>query len=548
MFLMGTLDRRDAEAPISGCACPGGLNGPATHVSLRIGRTDWKGCVVMMTKHIALATIMSIVLSLAGGGAQAVLVNQWTFDEGSGTSAADSVGGKTGTLTNGPVWVNTNLAPVPSGTTDALKFDNTNDYVNVAGYKGITGTNPRSVSAWVKTGAKNRPIISWGKNTGTNKWVIRTDNSSGALRVEVNGGYQIGDVNVSDNTWHHVAVTWENDGSANVMDARLWVDGQLQGIGASLSKGVNTVSNANVRISQDFAGREFNGQIDEVRIYDNAIGGSEVRALAGLAPDLYAQAVVDDGAAAYWRLGEGTGSKAFNEGTLGSTADATYSGVAGADKGVGGLLFDSPNTAVRFDGTDGEVRIGDNDGINTGAAKTDKTFELVFRADDVSGRQVLFDQGGTTNGFNLYLQNDELYFGAWTGNTFFSADTASSAVDILADTTYHVAGTWDNGELMLYLQGLLVDSTTASFTSVAAHGDDGAIGGVHTNSRFHNGTAGDGLNFAGRIDEVALYNTVLSADQILAHSALVIPEPMTMLAVGLSITGLGGYIRKRRRA
>ncbi len=27
-----------------------------------------------------------------------------------------------------------------------------------------------------------------------------------------------------------------------------------------------------------------------------------------------------------------------------------------------------------------------------------------------------------------------------------------------------------------------------------------------------------------------------------------IPEPITMLAVGLSITGLGGYIRKRRRA
>ena len=26
-----------------------------------------------------------------------------------------------------------------------------------------------------------------------------------------------------------------------------------------------------------------------------------------------------------------------------------------------------------------------------------------------------------------------------------------------------------------------------------------------------------------------------------------IPEPMTMLAVGLGITGLGGYIRKRRR-
>ena len=33
-----------------------------------------------------------------------------------------------------------------------------------------------------------------------------------------------------------------------------------------------------------------------------------------------------------------------------------------------------------------------------------------------------------------------------------------------------------------------------------------------------------------------------------AAGSPVIPEPMTMLAVGLGITGLGGYIRKRRRA
>ena len=35
---------------------------------------------------------------------------------------------------------------------------------------------------------------------------------------------------------------------------------------------------------------------------------------------------------------------------------------------------------------------------------------------------------------------------------------------------------------------------------------------------------------------------------IVSVSAAPIPEPMTMLAVGLGITSLGGYIRKRRRA
>lgn len=58
---------------------------------------------------------------------------------------------------------------------------------------------------------------------------------------------------------------------------------------------------------------------------------------------------------------------------------------------------------------------------------------------------------------------------------------------------------------------------------------------------------GDYVNYsAARFDEFRIGTTW--ADVTPHTGGAVIPEPMTMLAVGLGITGLGGYIRKRRRA
>ena len=60
----------------------------------------------------------------------------------------------------------------------------------------------------------------------------------------------------------------------------------------------------------------------------------------------------------------------------------------------------------------------------------------------------------------------------------------------------------------------------------------------------------DVLSYGGAridLDEIRIGTTF---DDVLNGTSVggaVIPEPMTMLAVGMSLTGLGGYIRKRRR-
>ncbi|MFY3740858.1 MAG: hypothetical protein HMLIMOIP_001303 [Candidatus Nitrosomirales archaeon] len=73
------------------------------------------------------------------------LVGQWKFDEGAGTTAADSSGNSnTGTLVNGPIWSSSCV----SGS--CLSFDGSNDYVNVLDSSTLDGMSELTVSAWIK--------------------------------------------------------------------------------------------------------------------------------------------------------------------------------------------------------------------------------------------------------------------------------------------------------------------------------------------------------------------------------------------------------------
>ena len=119
------------------------------------------------------------------------MVGHWKFDEGTGVVAVDSsVSSNNGSLRNMTAvdWVDGKFGK-------ALDFDGGNDYVLITGYKGITGSSPSTMSAWIKTQKQDAAILSWGNNIAGEKWNFRTQTGNGnlgALRVEVNGGYRVG--------------------------------------------------------------------------------------------------------------------------------------------------------------------------------------------------------------------------------------------------------------------------------------------------------------------------------------------------------------------
>jgi hypothetical protein len=172
---------------------------------------------------------------------------------------------------------------VPGQTGQAITLGGREDYVEVADYSGVTGTQSRTCSAWIQTTKASEEILSWGQNVAGQKWVFRLD-TNGQIRAEVNGGYIVGTTDLRDDTWHHVAAVFETDETPDVTDIRLYVDGVQETVSTQLSKAIDTATDGVVRIGKSpwsGTGFFFEGLIDDVRIYDYALSAAEVASLAG---------------------------------------------------------------------------------------------------------------------------------------------------------------------------------------------------------------------------------------------------------------------------
>jgi len=207
-----------------------------------------------------------------------MLVGWWELDESEGGMAYDSsANGYDGTLNGDPTWW-----PSDGKIGGALEFDGDGDYVEVVGYKGISGSNPRTVTAWVRVepNASILSIVRWGTmeiNGGLWSNVINAD---GKLRAAVWGGSVVGGTTINDNTWHHVAIVLPDKEDVKVEDILLYVDGGQEDTTISLgSQTIDTVVGMDVLIS--YAG-SFDGLLDDVRIYNYALSEEEIGVLAGV--------------------------------------------------------------------------------------------------------------------------------------------------------------------------------------------------------------------------------------------------------------------------
>jgi hypothetical protein len=201
------------------------------------------------------------------------LVGWWKFDETAGKSAIDSSPHhRKGTLT-GKLSFSENSVDGRIGR--ALRLDG-RDCVQVADYKGVTGTKPRTIAAWIKTGKSQGEITSWGADDFGKMWIFGF--IRGRVGVTPNGGYLYMKAETHDGKWHHVAVVVHEAELPNLHDdVTLYKDGEIaeiHDIGLLDLWPIDTGNEIDLRI-----GRRFTGLLDDVRIYDRALSDEEVKAI-----------------------------------------------------------------------------------------------------------------------------------------------------------------------------------------------------------------------------------------------------------------------------
>jgi len=201
------------------------------------------------------------------------LVGWWKLDETSGTTAADSSKhDRKGSSQDKGTF---DKSSVDGRIGKAVKFEK-KGCIEITGYKGVTGTKPRTVAAWIKTKERRGDIIRWGEDDAGK--IFRFGFIRGRVGVDPSGGYLYVSDDLTDDKWHHVAVVVKEGDPPNLHDSvKLYVDGKpaaIHKIGLLDLWPLDTGSDLDVAI-----GRGFNGLIDEVRLYDRALSAEEIAAL-----------------------------------------------------------------------------------------------------------------------------------------------------------------------------------------------------------------------------------------------------------------------------
>ena len=225
-----------------------------------------------------------------------------------------------------------------------------------------------------------------------------------------------------------------------------------------------------------------------------------------------------------------------------SVVDAVFNG--GITLGQDGLVPDEPdNKSASFNGSDAYVDIPDHEDINVSSGPwPQKSWSLWFNATDVNiaTPQVLYEEGGTTRGANLYIRGGEVFVGAWNNanddsgltTPWISGEDDPPGGHIFVSTpiesgiTYHLTMVMEGDEagkagfLRGYLNGGLFEEKTG-VGQLFNHGANVAIGRKNGDTYYDTGSSGgSGDYFGGLIDEVALFNTALAEDLISVHLGL----------------------------
>jgi RHS repeat-associated protein len=434
----------------------------------------------------------------------------WRLGDAGTPKALDASGhGATGTYSSS---VTVGPGALVGDTNSSAVLDGSSGAMSAIGPVLATGA---TLEAWVKgTGA-------WSPFTET---VVATS-ANDSLAI-VNGhpyaAFSIGGtsrtldagVAISIGAWHHLATTWDG------YTIRIYIDGALAAFTASGAGGLSESGNAQVG---GFNGANFfNGALDEVAVYGSALSPGRILAhywagagqVTATAPS-YSGTVLGDHPAGYWQLTDSSGTTAVD--ASGNSNNGTLSG--GVTLNQPGATADGAN-AMSFDGSTGIVTIGNAAPLNSGSALTMEGWvylpaaptqftNLIDKA--TFGQYRLGVDTVAAPKISLQVTNGSL------NNYVDNCPGKPNPASLSLNQWHHLVGTFDGtaGLVTMY-----VDAVRICQSGQTNNGNPLTAYNTIPSSTYQlilgRDTGGTGyLN--GKLHEVAVYSSALSAAQVRAH-------------------------------
>jgi len=428
----------------------------------------------------------------------------YAFDEGGGSTATDSSGnGFDGAITDA-AWT----AVTADGSASCLDFNGFGGNVlNTDIGPILNNLGALSISMWVQSDLidTDKGLIMLG-DSASDRWGARYDAAGGdgggddVIKYGVNttGGNEEDESSslLQTTQWQHLVITWQSGAGL-----KLWVNGVLD-FPTSDKGPVSGVLTGYTKIlvgkgSKDGAAdASWDGRIDDVRIYDKALSQAEVRYLSGagdiLAPPSYQPLLAE-------YLFEGNADD-----TSGNNFHATPIGDATiVNDAVKGFV-------ATFDGDGDAGNIGNSPLFNPGYSNFSISAWINMRSYGGDwGNCIVGKRGEGGVGWQLRRLSNTQRISFTTRNCGDQDGWGPGGQNVSLNEWHHVAAVRQGTQKWLYIDGVKeAVSDICDYIEPCDHD-------VYIGARANGDNTGPEAFFNGMIDELRIYNTALTYEQVM---------------------------------
>ena len=468
-------------------------------------------------------------------------IGYWKFDEGYGTAANNS--GAAGNVLNGLLH-HSSPATSTSGWTQAgkfgkaLNFDGIDDYVSTSltvpdsgtislwAYPTDTSTDKASAAGWRYSSYLGGYIVIDIGDGSLKKWRALFDPDGfgvGVAETSVSG------TNVALNAWQHVVMTWALD-SGGTRTITLYVNGIKQGTTTWTGTYNDLFGTFRIGHAGSDGVYHFTGGVDEVKVYNYALATDEVKLEYNHGSALVLGGVSDKSTyqpqaanQEYCVPGDSTSCAApvgrwdFEEKSGQTTSDSSgneNNGTFGASASSGSddPTWANGQTGAGLTFASGDyVDIAHSSSLNVGGTSSSYTVEAWINTTqsytDSDPHTIIGKATSLSSAYPFTLNYDD------GGSIIFTIRDSTTAVSASGSLPRSTNGKWHHlvgvrnvstDKLYMYIDGILLSSTTDTTTGSTVNAVNVTIGHLGTNA----------YNYNGRIDNVRIYNYARTAPQI----------------------------------